>query len=132
MDVRCYGYLQIPSNGRKNLATFAHSNSSKGTDRSSICLVVRSLENEIDILVRADFRNLPRHPPTEPLGLDYAWTENKDRSSPANRHFANLEVLGFHQTLILATSVTQVNRPSSANVPDQRGDYVAQGRLWQT
>src|SRR5262245_10969251 len=84
MDIGCHRNLQFAANFRKNLATFAHADSAKRADRSSVCLVVRGLENEINVFGSAHFSNLLRHSPDKFLRLNHTWAENERRRFVAN------------------------------------------------
>src|SRR5438046_2300337 len=67
MNVRRYWDLQIAADGGKNLTAFAYANSAKRTHGASIRLVVRRLENEMNIFGGADLDELLSHEHSKPL-----------------------------------------------------------------
>src|SRR5438477_7204551 len=81
--------FEFLANGRENFAAFARADSTKGTHRCPVRLVVGRFEDKIDIFGRADFGDASRHPPNKLFRLDYARTENERRALPANCDFAD-------------------------------------------
>ncbi len=96
VNIGCDRNLQVAANGRKNLATLAHSNSAKRTYGCSIRFVIGRFENEIDICIRADLRDFFRHPPDELLRFDHARPENKHGTFPTDRDFADAQWSRIH------------------------------------
>src|ERR1700704_2410977 len=76
MDIGCDWDFQFRSNGRENFASFADPDSTVGTDRSSIRLVVRRLKNECHRFGPADFRDAAPHPPDKLFRFNH--TRSKD------------------------------------------------------
>src|SRR4029077_7930141 len=70
MDIGCHRNLERAPDVRENIATFAHADSAKRADRSSVRLVVGGFENEIDAFRRARLSNLLRHAPDKFLRLN--------------------------------------------------------------
>src|SRR4029077_10540615 len=91
MDIGCYRNLQLMPDVRENIATFAHADSAKRADRSSIRLVVGGFENEIDVFRCARLKNLLRRAPDKFLRLNYARAENEDGALTTNRHFPDTQ-----------------------------------------
>ena len=96
MDISRDRDFQFRSNSGENLAPVADSDSTIGTDRGSIRLVVRRLENERDRFRPANFRDTTGHAPDKLFRFDHAWTEDKDRLPPANDYAAYFERFRFH------------------------------------
>ena len=95
MDIGCHRNLQFAPDVRENIATFAHADSAKRADRSSVRLVVGGFENEIDVFRRARLSNLLRHAPDKFLRLNDARAENEDGALTANRHFPDTQWFCF-------------------------------------
>src|SRR5262245_50427395 len=91
MNIGCYRNLQFAPDFRKNLATFAHTDSAKRAGRSSVRLVVRGFENEINVFRIAGVSNLLRHSPGKFLRLNNARAKNECGTSTANRHLPNTQ-----------------------------------------
>src|SRR6266480_6136554 len=96
MNVGCHWYFQVAPDRRKNLAAFTHAGSTKRTDRSSICLVVRGFENEINVFGHAGFGDLLRHAPDKLLRLNHTPTENALCAFAPDNDVANAQGLCFH------------------------------------
>src|SRR5437773_12063438 len=93
MTIIPYWYLKIAADGGKNLTAFAYANSAKRTHGTSIRLVVRRLENEMNIFGGADLGDLLRHAPDKFLGLNYARSENESGTFTAMVTFPNFRDL---------------------------------------
>src|ERR1044071_6210847 len=91
--------FQFGSDGRKNLTPFADSDSTIGTNRGSIRLVVRRLENEWHRLRPADFRKAARHPPDKLFRFNHARSEDEGRLLAAEDDGTDFEWLRFHCAL---------------------------------
>src|SRR5437867_2524882 len=104
MNIGCHWYFQVTPDGRKNLAAFAYADPAKRSHRSPICLVVRGLENEINICGRADFGDLLRHARDKLLRLNHARPENEGRTFAADHDVADFERLDFHRPRSLSRS----------------------------
>src|SRR5207247_11176689 len=113
MNVRRYWDLQIAADGGKNLTAFAYANSAKRTHGTSIRLVVRRLENEMNIFGGADLADLLRHAPDKFFGLNYARSQNESATFTANGDFLDSDVLSVH----LSRSFSRRGRLSSITLP---------------
>src|SRR5439155_24671777 len=98
MNVRRYWDLQIAADGGKNLTAFAYANSAKRTHGASIRLVVRRLENDMNIFGGADLGDLLRHAPDKLLGLNYARSENESGTFAPNGDFPDFYGLSIHSS----------------------------------
>src|SRR4029077_6776544 len=88
MDVGRNRNFQFPPDRRENLAATSRANPAKRAHRSPIRLVVRGLENKIDIFIGTDLRDPLRHPPNKLLRLDHTRAQDKDGPPAADRNFA--------------------------------------------
>jgi hypothetical protein len=76
VHVRRDRHVQFPADLRELRASFPRPNPAIGAHRSAIRFVVGGLENERQLLRRADFADPPRHSPNEFRRLDHAGTED--------------------------------------------------------
>src|SRR5476651_652837 len=96
MDIGRDRDLQFRSDGGENLAPVADADSTIRTDRGSIRLVVRRLENERHRFRPADFRDAAGHAPDKLFRFNHARSEDEHRLSATDGDGPNFEWFWFH------------------------------------
>ena len=97
VHIRCHRDFELVTNRRKNLAPGPRVDPAEGADRGAVGLVVGGFENELGLLLLADFRDLSRHAADEFFRFNHARPQDEDRMSSADNDWPDFERLRFHR-----------------------------------